>query len=286
MIRLGLIGCPIDHSLSPALHNAALRACSLEGIYSLFPVKQDDIKGLKSILDQVCTSELTGLNITIPHKQKTIQFLDELTSPARAIGAVNTIYLKEGKLIGDNTDAPGFLTDLNNFLQEGWTPGGRRIGLSDKFALILGAGGSSRAVAYALTIAGWTVTVAARHIEQAKEFALSHMHIIHYDAREIGAWLSKINLIVNTTPVGMIPNTNVSPWIEGLAFPIEACLYDLIYNPRETLLVKQARNAGLRARTGTGMLVEQAALAFQIWTGRNIQRSIMFDAINRSDLLL
>ena len=280
MIRLGLIGFPIDHSLSPALHHAALEACGLDGKYSLFPIKPDDSQGIKSIFDQIRRSELAGLNITIPHKQNVIRFLDELTSTAQAVGAVNTIYLKDGRLVGDNTDAPGFEADLNNFLQEG------SFGASNKSALLLGAGGAARAVAYVLLNMGWTITIAARRLEQARELAKSQIHVIQYDAREIGLCLSDFHLIVNTTPVGMNPNTNSSPWIEGLAFPPEARLYDLIYNPRETLLVRQARNSGLCARTGIGMLVEQAARAFQIWTGRNVQRSVLFDAINKSGLLL
>jgi shikimate dehydrogenase len=280
MIHLGLIGFPIDHSLSPALHHAALEACGLDGKYSLFPIKPDDSQGIKSILDSIRRSELAGLNITIPHKQNVIRFLDELTPTARAIGAVNTIYLKKGRLVGDNTDAPGFEADLKDFLQEG------SIGASKKTALLLGAGGAARAVAYVLMKMGWTITIAARHLEQARELAKSQMHVIKYDAREMGACLSNIHLIVNTTPVGMNPDTNSSPWIEGLAFPPEARLYDLIYNPRETLLVRQARNSGLCARTGSGMLVEQAALAFQIWTGQKVQRGVLFDAINKSGLLV
>jgi shikimate dehydrogenase len=283
MIRLGLVGCPLDHSLSPALHSAALQACGLQGRYSLFPIKQVDIQGLKSILDQVRRGELTGVNITAPHKQNTIQFLDELTLPARSIGAVNTIYLKEGKLIGDNTDAPGFLTDLNNFLQEGKTPVWKEDKKMEKTALILGAGGSARAVSYALAITGWTITIAARNLVKARELANSHFHITHYDAIHIESQLSTFHLIVNTTPIGMFPKIDASPWFAGLAFPKAAVLYDLVYNPRETLLVKQARASGLRAISGIGMLVEQAALAFQLWTSQDIPRRIMFDAINNTN---
>jgi shikimate dehydrogenase len=277
MIRLGLIGCPLDHSLSPKLHNAALQACDLQGVYSLYPVAPEDIQTLGALLNQVRTGELTGLNVTIPHKQNVIQFLDELTPRARAIGAVNTIYLKEGKLIGDNTDAPGFLTDLNRFIQESTAL------IEDKSVLILGAGGSARAVAYALEQAGWTITVAARRIEQAQALANPHLRVTHYDPLHIAHLLSTFCLIVNATPVGMFPITDASLWIDGLAFPKGAIVYDLIYNPRETLLVKQARAAGLRASTGTGMLIEQAALAFQLWTGQDIPRSVMFDAIDGTD---
>src|SRR5688572_33382803 len=112
MIRLGLIGYPLGHSLSPAIHTAALQSCGLEGSYSLFPIHPDDKQGLKELLDRVRHGEIRGLNVTIPHKQNAIEFLDELTPTAQAIGAVNTIYMRDTRLIGENTDALGFLTDL------------------------------------------------------------------------------------------------------------------------------------------------------------------------------
>ena len=277
MIRLGLIGYPLGHSLSPKLHTAALQACNLQGVYSLYPVEPDDIQSLGILLDQVRSGELTGLNVTIPHKQSVIQFLDKLTPRARAIGAVNIIYLKEEKLIGDNTDVSGFLKDLNSFLHED------AISIEEKSALILGAGGSARAVVNALEETGWTITIAARRMEQAQEFAKSHVRVTHYDSLHIAHLLSDIRLIVNTTPLGMYPNTEESPWIDGLDFPKRAALYDLVYHPRETRLVKQARAAGLRATTGAGMLIEQAALSFQLWTGQDIRRIVMADAINGTD---
>ena len=116
MIQLGLIGHPLGHSLSPKIHAAALKACDLEGSYSLFPIAPDDMQSLKDLIDRVRSHEIMGLNVTIPHKQNVIQFLDELTAPAKAIGAVNTIYLRHQKVIGDNTDAPGFIANLKRFL--------------------------------------------------------------------------------------------------------------------------------------------------------------------------
>jgi shikimate dehydrogenase len=283
MIQLGLVGYPLSHSLSPRLHSAALQACELDGVYSLFPIEPDDIRSLGSLLDRVRTGELTGLNVTIPHKQNVIQFLGELTPSARAIGAVNTIFLREGSLIGDNTDAQGFLVDLDAFLKECNVQIGKDADNAGRSALIIGAGGSARAVTYALDGSGWMVTIAARHIEQAQQFTNPHLRVIRYDSGHLENILSTFQLIINTTPVGMFPNTNASIWINGLPFPKGAAVYDLVYNPRETLLVSQARNAGIHARTGTGMLVEQAALAFQLWTGHDILRSILFEAINKLD---
>src|ERR1043165_9085419 len=112
MIELGLIGYPLGHSLSPRIHSVALDSCGLEGHYSLFPLPPEDPEALRDLMSRVRSGEIQGLNVTIPHKQNVIPFLDELTLTADAIGAVNTIYLRNDKLIGENTDAPGFLVDL------------------------------------------------------------------------------------------------------------------------------------------------------------------------------
>src|SRR3989304_9489664 len=122
MIHLGLIGYPLGHSLSPKIHTAALKACGLEGDYLLFLISPADMQGLKDLLVRIRGGEITGLNVTLPHKQNVIPLLDELTDTAKAIGAVNTIYLRENKLIGDNTDAPGFFSDLKRFLAESPSP--------------------------------------------------------------------------------------------------------------------------------------------------------------------
>ena len=269
MVHLGLIGYPLRHSLSPEIHIAALKACGLEGDYSLFPVSPDDKQGLKSLLNRVRTGEITGLNVTIPHKQNVIPLLYELTPTAQAIGAVNTIYLRDNKLIGDNTDAPGFLTDLNKFL----TTENTEKNIS---ALVIGAGGSARAVVYALVNNGWNVTIAARRIKQAKQLAasLTHHTIQLTNYQTLNDQRSTFNLLVNATPLGMAPNADQSPWPENLPFP-NASVYDLVYNPRETKLVKDARAQGLSATTGLGMLIEQAALAFELWTGQCPPREIM-----------
>jgi shikimate dehydrogenase len=274
--QLGLIGYPLSHSLSPKIHLAALQSCGLEGDYSLFPIHPDNKAGLEDLLSRVRSGEIQGLNVTIPHKQNVIPFLDELTRTAKSIGAVNTIYLHKDQLIGDNTDAPGFLADLKKFL----TKETRRHG--ELNALVLGAGGSARAVVYALINDGWSVTLAARRTEQAQELALQfgNARAIEFNLQTFQ--LSKIQLIVNTTPVGMMPNIDRSPWRENLSFPTNATIYDLVYNPPETKLVWDARCQGLIATTGLGMLIEQAALAFEIWTGYKPSREVMFAAVNQT----
>ncbi len=269
MIHLGLIGYPLGHSLSPKIHGAALNACGIEGDYSLFPIAPEDKTALAELISRVRAGEMTGLNVTIPHKQNVIEFMDELTPTAKSIGAVNTIYLRQKKLIGDNTDAVGFLKDLNHL----------RMEAREKNALVLGAGGSARAVIHALSNDRWNISLYARRSEQAQELArtFNNSMLITNDLSKIE--LSNISLIVNTTPVGMSPDTDQSPWPVGLAFP-KAAIYDLVYNPRETKLVKDACAQGLKTTTGLGMLVEQAALAFELWTGCNPPREPLFAAVN------
>ena len=294
MIRLGLIGYPLGHSLSPRIHRAALPSCGLEGDYSLFPIPPEDKQSLGELLGRVRSGEIQGLNVTIPHKQNVIPFLDELTPTANSIGAVNTIYLHDHKLVGDNTDAPGFLIDLKRLLTTGtrtpWhcppgqvCPGGRRQGKHGALeALVLGAGGAARAIVYALVSDGWNVMIAARRAEQANEVAKQFQNVKIMELNVQTFQRLNIQLIVNATPVGMAPNIHQSPWPENLPFPMNAPIYDLVYNPSETKLVKDARAQGLRAATGLGMLIEQAALAFQIWTGHDPSREILRTSLEQS----
>lgn len=275
--RLGLIGWPVEHSLSPVIHRAALKACGLTGDYSLFPIQPfpEGKQALLKIFSAIRKGELTGVNVTVPHKQSVLPFLDRLTLAAENIGAVNTIFYENGNLTGDNYDGKGFIADLKSKLD---------IEPEEKTALILGAGGSCRAVTYALVNDGWQVMVAARRLEQAQNLVKD---IDRGQGLNLSAFPLEANalntlqpdLIVNTTPVGMSPNVAESPWPPGMEFPKDCFVYDLVYNPNETYLVKQARKAGLKASTGLGMLVEQAALGFQRWTGMQAPCMAMFAAV-------
>jgi shikimate dehydrogenase len=284
MYTLGLTGFPLSHSLSPKLHTAALKAAGLEGSYSLFPVDPARPDELAALLERVRGGEIHGLNVTIPHKKAVIPLLDKLSETAKAIGAVNTIYAQNGRLIGDNTDAAGFWADLSPHLispkfQRTEFRGGTNLPLphfrvskmgEDGRGLVLGAGGSARAVVFALKAHGWDVAVAARRIEQAQalltEFGLQA-------AQSLDSQTTGFDLLVNTTPLGMTPNIETCAWDWG--FPPRAFVYDLVYNPPETLLMKRARAAGLQTSNGLGMLIEQAALAFELWTGHKADRTAM-----------
>jgi shikimate dehydrogenase len=281
LYKLGLIGYPLGHSLSPQIHAAALNALGLEGQYDLHPVPPlpEGQETLVEVLDQIRQGDIHGLNVTIPHKQNVFPLLDNLTSTALAIGAVNTIFRDGDKLVGDNTDAPGFSGDLQRLL----------IGIdhdAQHSALVLGSGGAARAVVYALLAGGYQITLSARHEDQKQARELKEqlggdqhqMKIV-----ETGRWAQNIaehSLVVNCTPVGMHPHINQTPWPHDMPLPPKAAVYDLVYNPRQTQLVKQAQQAGLPAMTGLGMLVEQAALAFERWTGFEAPREIMRSAVN------
>jgi shikimate dehydrogenase len=241
----------------------------LQGTYSLYPVAPGAGNDLRDLVGRVRSGELRGLNVTIPHKQAITSLLDELTPAARAIEAVNTLYLRDGKVWGDNTDAPGFLADLYNFVP---TPGS---------ALVLGAGGAARAVVHALRSVDCTVVVAARRAEQARALARMQTGV---EATGLGAQCLRdihVDLIVNATPAGMFPDVEGCPWPLDVPFPEHAGIYDLVYNPPETRLVKEARAAGQRARSGLGMLVEQAALAFELWTGFKIRRELLMGGLRQ-----
>ena len=277
----GLCGYPLGHSLSPQMHRAALAAAGLSGSYALFPVPPLPYGQslLVDLLNRLRRGELHGLNVTIPHKQSVLPLLDELTPAARAIGAANTLFLSGKKLIGDNTDAPGFLLDL------------AQLPLStEKNALVLGAGGAARAVVFALLQTDWQVHIASRRAEQANGLAADlcasanvpacRLTTSPMDAASLREHLPGCQLIVNTTPLGMYPEESGTPWPEELDFPQSACLYDLVYNPAETTLVRAARAAGLPTHGGLGMLVEQAALAFERWTGHTASRSAMLSSVS------
>jgi shikimate dehydrogenase len=279
--KLGLTGWPLTFSLSPPIHEAALRQNGLRGEYRLFPVEPGPAlaAGLQALVERVRSGDLAGLNVTIPHKEAMPPLLDGLTPLAAEIGAVNTLYREGFRVLGDNTDADGFMADLLRWsgeLGRTWS-----VGLP---VVMLGAGGASRAAAYAMCRAGWQVTLAARRIEQAAEL-VQWLGERRLPGRAEACLLSvealgsrAPALVVNTTPLGMGSQAGESPWPAGLDFPSGAAVYDMIYYPRETRLVREARAAGLAATGGLGMLIEQGALAFTRWTGCSVERKDLWQA--------
>jgi shikimate dehydrogenase len=281
MLSLGLLGYPLSHSLSPRLHGAALHSLGLDGEYRLYPVPPlpDGASQLADLFHHLRAGKIDGLNVTIPHKQAVLPYLDSLTKTAQSIGAVNTIFNQDGRWVGDNTDAPGFLSDLNRLLP-GKPPQSQ--------ALVLGAGGAARGVVYSLLAAGWQVMVAARRLEQAQALVTSLLpfgdgrssaHPLLLESDLFQRLPATLDLIVNASSAGMTPDVESSPWPPGAPFPQGAFVYDLVYKPPETALLRQARLAGLPAANGLGMLVEQAALALERWSGLSAPRQAMWQAV-------
>ncbi len=274
---VGIIGWPVEHSLSPVMHNAAFAARRMNWIYVPLPVAPDDVK---EAVAGVRALGLRGVNVTIPHKQAVMPLLDTLTPEAQAIGAVNTIVVDPGgRMWGTNTDAPGFLADLQE----------HHVEVEGERVLVLGAGGAARAVVYALARAGAHVTIANRTFSRAVELARRIHHVlpgrsfrvVEWDVHQLAQEAETHTLLVNTTSVGMWPDVDASPWPEGVGFGRIRVVYDVVYRPRETRLMQQARDWGCRVIGGLGMLVHQGAEAWRLWTGEVPPVHVMRDAVTR-----
>ncbi len=275
--HFGLTGYPLGHSLSPIILQTALQSTGQAGDYKLFPMKSEF--SLESLLLLLRQGELHGLNVTIPHKQNVLQYVDLLSHTAKMTGAINTLYLRGDQLVGDNTDVSGFLTDLNEKI------GGQGIRHS---ALILGAGGAARAVAIGLLSVGWQVSIAARNFQQAQNTveALSpwarsgYLQAFPLTMSPIEEIIDQIGLLVNATPAGMSPNILLDPLPAEIHLPQQIALYDLVYNPETTILMKRFQENGKLAFNGLGMLVEQGAQSFELWTGIFVSRSVLWNALS------
>jgi shikimate dehydrogenase len=274
---VGLIGWPVAHSLSPAMHNAAARALGLDLVYVPLPVAPE---ALGAAVRGLAALGFLGANVTVPHKQDVIPFLDERDDTALAIGAVNTIHVGQGAtsiLRGTNTDAAGFLADL----------AAHEVTLENRDCFILGAGGAARSAAFALARQGGRVRVLARRQEQALQLATAlQPHLAgepvrahHWDELPALVAGTTAPLVVNSTPLGMHPAVEASPWPSALAFPAGCFVYDMVYQPAETALLRQARAAGCGVANGLGMLLHQGALAFELWTGVRPDLAIMRKAL-------
>ncbi|GAB4342098.1 MAG: shikimate dehydrogenase [Phototrophicales bacterium] len=253
--RVGLIGWPVEHSLSPAMHNAAFQALGMDWQYDAMAIPPDIVK--YGVLEPM-RHGYVGINVTIPHKQVVMRLVTP-DDVARAVGAVNTIDFRNN--MGTNTDVDGFISDLK----------AHGIPLFNQHVIVLGAGGAARAAVYGLVREGANVTVVNRTLQKAQvmlaDLAVS-AGIRSVDAVTLDEAVERpVSLIINCTPVGMYPHVDASPWIDGVPFPRDVVVYDMIYRPHTTRLMQQAEAHGGRAIGGLGMLVRQGALSFKIWTG-------------------
>ncbi|MCF8270073.1 MAG: shikimate dehydrogenase [Crocinitomicaceae bacterium] len=239
MKTYGLIGKSLGHSFSPGFFKSFFEEHGIEAQYKL--IELDSIERAKPILD----GAYHGLNVTIPYKEEIIPFLDELSPEATAIGAVNTIVFSEGKAIGFNTDAFGFQQSIKPFLT-----------FEHERALILGTGGSSKAVGYVLRNLGIQVNFLSRNEPGGQQFSYEHVN---------EAMLSACKLIVNCTPVGMFPAIDACPLPSFQGIGPSHLVVDLIYNPEETLLLKEAKSRGAATLNGLPMLKAQALKSWELW---------------------
>lgn len=267
----GLIGYPVKHSLSPLMHNAAFKALGISAEYRLFEIKPEEVEGFIHCLSQ---NNISGLNVTTPYKERVIPLLDSLSEEARLIGAVNTIRVSGDSSEGFNSDGEGFLKHLTEDL--GFSPIGKIIA-------IIGAGGASRAVSVCLSKLK-PKKLAIYDIDKAKALALvSHLKENFKDIDFIQAnSIEELNvqesdLLINATPIGM---QETDPClIAESSIHKNLLVYDLIYTPQETKLLKLARLKGAKTSNGLGMLLYQGALCFELWTGQKAPREIMRKAL-------
>ncbi len=257
--KAGVIGWPITQSRSPLIHGTWLEEQGIEGSYEKYSVAPDE---LPSFIQNLKQNGFAGLNLTIPHKEQVLSLVDEITHEAKAIGAANTLWFEQDKLIAGNTDGYGFLTHLQTSAPK-WQ--------ASMPALILGAGGAARAIIYALLQAGvpeiiLTNRTAQRADQLAKEFG-NKISTISWESKEQA--LSRCGLLVNSTSLGMTGKPALEINIDTL--PPQAVVYDIVYAPLETDLLKAARQKGLEAVDGLGMLLHQAVPGFEKWFGTRPQ---------------
>jgi shikimate dehydrogenase len=259
--RVGLLGWPVGHSVSPAMHNAAFAARGLNWQYTAHAVPPDQLE--TEIARLIHEEGYRGFNVTIPHKQAVLRLgmVTDISPAAQAIGAANLLIAgPDGTLKADNTDWKGFTSDLSMY----------RVPIEDAVALLLGSGGSARAVAYALRQGNaGAVTLISREPGAREDVA---------GYGDLPRLAPGATLIVNCTPLGMLPEVDRTPWPADVPFPPGAALYDLVYNPPVTRLMQQARAAGAKVIGGLGMLVWQGGFAFEAWTGSPPPVDLMFAA--------
>ena len=272
---LGIIGDPVEHSLSPVMQNAAIAHLNLDYVYLPFPVKNADLaitlRGLAAI-------GILGFNVTIPHKQAIIPLLSEVSSFAQMVGAVNTVWRTDLGWSGTNTDVTGFIAPLK-VLGRDW---------SQTTPVILGNGGAARAVVVGCAELGCPeIHVLGRNQDKLDQFQQSWSKTTLKSSLKVHSWnklsglVSQTDLLVNTTPVGMYPQMDMSPLDMEVMGKLNsgAIAYDLIYNPRPTKFLQQAQQQGAITIDGTEMLVQQGAAALKIWLNQPVPIDTMRQAL-------
>lgn len=270
----GVFGDPVDDNPTGVVEEAAFAAKNLNYRYLTIKVLPEN---LRKAMDSVKIFGMKGINLTMPHKIKVLPYLDELSPAAEIIGAVNTVIQKEGKLFGENTDGKGFVTALKN---SGET-------LDKKNVTILGAGGAARAIAVECALNGAAhINIINRSIEKGEELASLIQMKTNSRAKYLN-WKNNMeipsdtDILINATSIGFSPNVTDKPDIDYTTITPEMCVCDVIFNPAETIFLKSAAENGAKTITGLGMLVQQAALNFTLWTGVEAPVDVMEDALKK-----
>ncbi|MCK5738316.1 shikimate dehydrogenase [bacterium] len=264
---LGVIGDPIGHSLSPLMHSFFLEKFNLNYNYHAFHVHPPELADTVAAFRQL---NISGINATIPHKEALLKLVDHVSESAATIGAVNTLHLTDGEWWGHNTDGIGFLRSLGDFREQ--LPGARVV--------VLGAGGSAKAIVGALAISNVAeIILLNRTLSRAEELAdyfknkniFLNFKTATLTATGLEHYLPSTALVVNTTSLGMAPNVAGSPLPADIDFPSAALAYDLIYNPGQTRFLQQAVATGAKIQNGLDMLIFQGIASLEIWTGRQLK---------------
>jgi shikimate dehydrogenase len=268
----GIIGDPVEHSLSPVMHNVAFEELNLDFVYLAFRVRREESR---EAITSARSLDLHGLNVTMPHKNAVMRYLDEIDSTARSIGAVNTILNNDGRLLGYNTDGIGALKALE---ENGITPNGKRL-------VLLGAGGAGKAIAFhsapeveELVILNRTPQKAKKLAEVLRKEFNKKINGNAFSTEIMKQELRDADILVNATSVGMHPDVNQSLVSPSLLKP-DLCVMDIIYNPIETKLAKDAKAVGAKVVSGIEMLVYQGAASFEIWTNHPAPVKVMKQAV-------
>ncbi|MDQ3001755.1 MAG: shikimate dehydrogenase [Fibrobacterota bacterium] len=276
---IALLGDPVAHSLSPAMHNSAFEQFGLD--FAFVPLRVS-AEGLKTAIDAIRVFNFRGANVTLPHKQSVIPFLDDITETSRIIGAVNTILNDDGRLIGTTTDPEGF---LEGFREKGHSFIGKSVA-------ILGNGGSARTIAYALLMQDRPsqVVLVGRDLGKSQRLATEIANRLHLHGgsgalpapkaitmADYASVREDIQVVVNTTPVGMHPNTDATP-LNAQDLVRGQIVYDIVYAPEQTRLLRDAEAMGLDTVGGLGMLVHQGRAAFEFWTGIKPDAAVFYAA--------
>lgn len=249
----GIIGYPLGHTLSPALHNWGFAQHGIKAVYEAWPTRPEE---LETFMARVRTAPIFGVSVTIPHKRTVLRFVDRITNRAQAVGAVNTLFWLDGHLVGDNTDVLGCLAPL------------KALPRCPKSALILGAGGAARAATAAcLELGVPKITVANRTVERAKILAMDlKISVIDWAERSH----HRADLIINATPLGMTGEyMHLSPWPLAI-FPARTVVFDLVYNPLQTRFLTDAQRSGCTTISGLSLFLHQGLTQFKLWTGQTL----------------